>query len=142
MAVRDVHRVSAERNPARREQLITRQNERGYWTGFQDGARDGDRYRYWVEGEGSTGYKRDPCARELDPNGFPNCFSILRDGNNFPWHDQDFVTPDFSDMKVGAGVGLRYITPFGPLRIDAALPLNRERGDPRFGIYAGIGQAF
>jgi len=51
-------------------------------------------------------------------------------------------TPDFSDMKVGAGVGLRYITPFGPLRIDAALPLNRERGDPRFGIYAGIGQAF
>jgi translocation and assembly module TamA len=51
-------------------------------------------------------------------------------------------TPDFSEMKVGAGVGLRYITPFGPLRIDAALPLNRERGDPRFGIYAGIGQAF
>jgi translocation and assembly module TamA len=50
--------------------------------------------------------------------------------------------PDFSDVKVGAGVGLRYITPFGPLRIDAALPLNRERGDPRFGIYAGIGQAF
>lgn len=50
--------------------------------------------------------------------------------------------PNFSDMKVGAGVGLRYITPFGPLRIDAALPLNRGPGDPRFGIYAGIGQAF
>lgn len=51
-------------------------------------------------------------------------------------------TPDFSDMKVGAGVGLRYLTPFGPLRVDAAVPLNREAGDPRFGIYAGIGQAF
>ena len=50
--------------------------------------------------------------------------------------------PDFSDVKVGAGVGLRYITPFGPLRIDAAVPLNRDPGDPRFGIYAGIGQAF
>ncbi|MFE0015061.1 autotransporter assembly complex family protein [Mesorhizobium sp. NPDC059054] len=50
--------------------------------------------------------------------------------------------PDFSNMKVGAGVGLRYITPFGPLRIDGAVPLNREPGDPRFGIYAGIGQAF
>ncbi|UVK36167.1 autotransporter assembly complex protein TamA [Mesorhizobium sp. AR10] len=50
--------------------------------------------------------------------------------------------PNFSDMKVGAGVGLRYITPFGPLRIDAAVPLNRDPGDPRFGIYAGIGQAF
>ncbi len=50
--------------------------------------------------------------------------------------------PDFSDVKVGAGVGLRYVTPFGPLRIDAAVPLNRGRGDPNFGIYAGIGQAF
>ncbi|TIT47702.1 MAG: hypothetical protein E5W72_19670, partial [Mesorhizobium sp.] len=36
----------------------------------------------------------------------------------------------------------RYITPFGPLRVDAAVPLNRGPDDPRFGIYAGIGQAF
>jgi translocation and assembly module TamA len=50
--------------------------------------------------------------------------------------------PSFSDIKVGAGVGLRYLTPFGPLRIDAAIPLNREPTDPRFGIYAGVGQAF
>jgi translocation and assembly module TamA len=50
--------------------------------------------------------------------------------------------PDFSNVKVGAGLGLRYITPFGPLRIDAAVPLNRDPGDPHFGIYAGIGQAF
>jgi translocation and assembly module TamA len=50
--------------------------------------------------------------------------------------------PTFSDIKVGAGVGLRYITPFGPLRVDAAVPLNRDPSDPRFGIYAGIGQAF
>ncbi|RWO14823.1 autotransporter assembly complex family protein [Mesorhizobium sp.] len=50
--------------------------------------------------------------------------------------------PDFSGMKVGAGVGLRYITPFGPLRIDAAVPLNPDPDDPDFGIYAGIGQAF
>ena len=50
--------------------------------------------------------------------------------------------PDFSSMKVGAGVGVRYLTPFGPLRVDAAVPLNRGPGDPHFGIYAGIGQAF
>jgi 1,4-alpha-glucan branching enzyme len=79
---------------------LLRKDERGYWTGFQGGAVDGDRYRFWVEGEGSRGYKRDPCARELDPVGFPNCFSILRDGHSFPWHDQDFVTPDFSDMII------------------------------------------
>ncbi|GHC75030.1 membrane protein [Limoniibacter endophyticus] len=50
--------------------------------------------------------------------------------------------PDFSDMKFGAGVGLRYLTSFGPLRLDVAMPLNRDPDDARFGIYAGIGQAF
>jgi 1,4-alpha-glucan branching enzyme len=79
---------------------LLQKDERGYWTGYQDGARDGDRYRFWVQGTGSSGYKRDPCARELDPEGFPNCFSILRGGDGFPWHDRDFVTPDFSDMIV------------------------------------------
>lgn len=50
--------------------------------------------------------------------------------------------PTFSDVKVGAGLGLRYLTPFGPLRIDFAVPLNRDPDDPRFGLYAGIGQSF
>ena len=45
-------------------------------------------------------------------------------------------------FQMGAGLGLRYLTPFGPLRIDAAVPLNREPGDPSFAIYAGVGQAF
>ncbi len=50
--------------------------------------------------------------------------------------------PDLTRVQFGAGLGLRYLTPFGPLRIDAAVPLNRRPGDPSFGIYAGIGQAF
>ena len=50
---------------------LLQKDARGYWTGFQDGARDGDRYRFWVEGKGSAGYKRDPRARELDPPNFP-----------------------------------------------------------------------
>jgi translocation and assembly module TamA len=54
----------------------------------------------------------------------------------------DGQVPDFSDIKAGAGVGLRYLTPFGPLRLDAAVPLNPGPGDPDFGIYAGIGQSF
>jgi 1,4-alpha-glucan branching enzyme len=78
---------------------LLQKDGRGYWTGFQAGARDGDRYRFWVQGAGSSGYKRDPYARELDPEGFPDCFSILR-APGVPWHDQDFVTPDFSDMIV------------------------------------------
>lgn len=47
-----------------------------------------------------------------------------------------------AEFKVGAGVGLRYATPFGPLRVDVALPLNKGPTDPDYGIYAGIGQAF
>lgn len=47
-----------------------------------------------------------------------------------------------SDFQAGAGVGLRYKTPFGPLRVDVAVPLNPGPGDPDYGIYAGIGQAF
>jgi translocation and assembly module TamA len=51
--------------------------------------------------------------------------------------------PDFSGaIRVGAGFGLRYHTGLGPLRLDVAIPLNRQSGDPNFGIYAGIGQAF
>jgi 1,4-alpha-glucan branching enzyme len=81
------------------DRLLTKDG-RGYWSGYQDGARDGDRYRFWVEGAGSRGYKRDPCARELEPANFPNCFAFLRATDGFPWHDQHFVTPDFSDMIV------------------------------------------
>ena len=52
-------------------------------------------------------------------------------------------TPDFSeDLRVGAGAGLRYNTGLGPLRLDVAVPLNPMPGDPDFGVYAGIGQAF
>ena len=50
--------------------------------------------------------------------------------------------PDFDDIRVGAGVGLRYATPFGPIRLDVAVPLNKYPGGSSFGIYAGIGQAF
>jgi translocation and assembly module TamA len=50
--------------------------------------------------------------------------------------------PDFSDIKVGAGVGIRYATPFGPIRLDVAIPLNPYSNSSRFGIYAGLGQAF
>jgi 1,4-alpha-glucan branching enzyme len=72
----------------------------GYWTGFQAGAQDGDQYRFWVAGTGSSGYKRDPYARELAAASFPNCFSILRAADAYPWHDAGFQTPDFSDTVI------------------------------------------
>jgi translocation and assembly module TamA len=50
--------------------------------------------------------------------------------------------PDFGATRFGAGIGIRYLTPLGPLRVDVGLPLNRRPSDPSFGVYAGIGQAF
>lgn len=52
------------------------------------------------------------------------------------------TTPDFSDIRAGAGIGLRYQTPFGPIRLDVAMPLNKYPGGTSYGIYAGIGQSF
>lgn len=51
--------------------------------------------------------------------------------------------PSFSeDVRVGAGLGLRYLTGLGPIRLDVAVPLDRRAGDPSVGVYVGIGQAF
>ena len=50
--------------------------------------------------------------------------------------------PQFSDLRYGAGIGARYYTNFGPLRIDLATPLDRRPGEGRFNLYVSIGQAF
>jgi translocation and assembly module TamA len=41
-----------------------------------------------------------------------------------------------------AGIGLRYYTPVGPLRLDIATPLRRRSADSIIQIYISIGQAF
>ncbi|MEN5230983.1 autotransporter assembly complex protein TamA [Brevundimonas naejangsanensis] len=51
-------------------------------------------------------------------------------------------TPNFSNMRYGAGVGVRYKLPFGPVRADVAFPLNKRKGDSEFQLYISIGQAF
>ncbi len=52
------------------------------------------------------------------------------------------VTPTFDDIRFGAGVGLRYETGFGPLRVDVAFPLNPREEDSWVAVYVGLGQAF
>lgn len=55
----------------------------------------------------------------------------------------DSPYPDFSEeLRVGAGLGLRYYTAIGPIRLDAAVPINPGENDPQFAIYLGLGQAF
>ena len=83
------------------EDRLLGKNPDGYWTGFQPGAGDGDPYRFWVVGPGSSGYKRDPYARELaGASDFPDCVAVLRASDTYPWHDGGFRTPEFSDMVI------------------------------------------
>ena len=50
---------------------------------------------------------------------------------------------NFSDrIRWGAGLGLRYYTPVGPLRLDVAVPLNKRETDDEFQFYISLGQAF
>jgi translocation and assembly module TamA len=50
--------------------------------------------------------------------------------------------PDFRFIKVGAGIGIRYNTGFGPLRFDVATPINPDEGDGPVAVYVSLGQAF
>lgn len=47
------------------------------------------------------------------------------------------------DFMAGAGIGLRYHSPAGPIRADFAIPLDKRKDiDDAFQIYVSLGQAF
>lgn len=50
--------------------------------------------------------------------------------------------PFTGNYGVGVGVGARYYTPIGPIRLDVAVPLVKQSGSGNFQLYIGIGQAF
>ena len=80
-------------------QLLVR-DDRDTWGGFFPGVRDGDAYRFYVVGNGSEGFKRDPYARELAFDNYPNCGCIVRDPDAYPWRDTGFRPPDFSELCI------------------------------------------
>ncbi len=45
-------------------------------------------------------------------------------------------------LQEGVGVGARYYTPIGPIRVDVATPVNRPPHGDSFELYLGLGQAF
>ena len=113
--------------------------------------------RYYGGGGGSVrgyGYQR---LGPFDPNGDPvggrsiNEFSLearYRFGNFgiVPFIDggnaYESSLPKFSDFRLGAGIGGRFYTNFGPFRVDVATPLNPRPGDGKIALYISIGQAF
>ncbi len=52
------------------------------------------------------------------------------------------ITPDLNGWQFGAGLGLRYYSNFGPIRVDVGTPLNPREGDSRVAVAVSLGQAF
>lgn len=52
------------------------------------------------------------------------------------------ATPDFEVFRVGAGIGARYKTSFGPIRVDVGVPINPGEFDAPVVVYVSLGQAF
>jgi translocation and assembly module TamA len=50
--------------------------------------------------------------------------------------------PKFDDWRFGVGIGGRFYTNFGPIRLDVATPLGKRPGESRVSVYVSIGQAF
>jgi translocation and assembly module TamA len=70
-------------------------------------------------------------------------------GGNFgivPFFDGGTLTtrewPDFGNWRFAAGIGARYYSSFGPIRIDVGVPLNRQKGDGPVAVTVSLGQAF
>lgn len=63
------------------------------------------------------------------------------------FYDAGFITDESgfageSDWHAGAGIGFRYDTGIGPIRLDVATPVTGDDAGQGFELYIGIGQAF
>ncbi|CAN5198202.1 autotransporter assembly complex family protein [soil metagenome] len=74
------------------------------------------------------------------PSSFGGNFGIVPflDGGNI----YSSAYPKFTGLRLGAGVGVRYYSNFGPIRIDVGTPLARRPGESPVAVYVSLGQAF
>lgn len=117
--------------------------------------------RFYSGGGGSVrgyGYQRlgprdidgDPIGgRGLAEFGLETRIRLKQFGGNFgivPFFDGGSLStkslPDFKTWRYAAGIGVRYYSSFGPIRIDFGVPLNRQKGDGPFAVTVSLGQAF
>ncbi|WP_375244023.1 autotransporter assembly complex family protein [Sphingomonas parapaucimobilis] len=50
--------------------------------------------------------------------------------------------PRLTGLRFGTGLGVRYYSNFGPIRLDVGTPLNPQKGSSRVAVYVSLGQAF
>lgn len=115
--------------------------------------------RFYVGGGGSVrGYEYlsiGPENEDGDPTGGLSFTDVglearFRIGENFgivPFIDGGMVyddeMPKFGkDMEWGVGIGFRYYTSIGPVRLDVAVPLQDRDNQKSFQLYLSLGQAF
>ena len=117
--------------------------------------------RFYSGGGGSVrgyGYQQlgpkdmdgDPVGgRGLVEFGLETRIRLKQFGGNFgivPFFDGGSLTtetlPDFKSWRFAAGLGARYYSSFGPIRIDVGFPLNRQKGDGPLAVTVSLGQAF
>jgi len=56
--------------------------------------------------------------------------------------DAESLPTGDGDWQAGAGIGLRYSTPIGPIRLDLATPASGDNAGQSLELYIGIGQSF
>ena len=117
--------------------------------------------RFYSGGGGSVrgyGYQQlgpkdmdgDPVGgRGLAEFGLEARIRVSKFGGNFgivPFFDggslDDDAIPRLKDFRYAAGLGLRYYSSFGPIRVDVGVPLNRQKGDGIVAVTVSLGQAF
>ncbi len=117
--------------------------------------------RFYSGGGGSVrgyGYQRlGPLDIDGDPIGgrglaefaLETRIRLKQFGGNFgvvPFFDGGSLTtealPDLRDWRFAVGLGARYYSSFGPIRIDLGVPLNRQKGDGPVAVTVSLGQAF
>ena len=88
-------------------------------------------------------------GRSLAEFGLEARIRLKQFGGNFgivPFLDGGTLTTDsvprLGNWQLGAGIGLRYYSSFGPIRVDVGTPLSRQPGDSRVAVTVSLGQAF
>lgn len=94
---RSVHVIGDFNNRERNDASLLNRDEHDHWLGYIPGARDRQRYMFYVVGDGGEGPKRDPYARELQTP-FPSDCIVRK--TDFPWHETGYVTPQFHNFVI------------------------------------------
>ena len=105
---------------------------------------------YGYQQLGPKDHDGDPIGgRGLAEFGLETRIRLKQFGGNFgvvPFFDGGSLTtkafPNAKDWRFAAGIGARYYSSFGPIRVDLGFPLNRQKGDGPFAVTVSLGQAF